>query len=35
MGYRRSDALEALEKFDYDLDKVSSHVYLVAPGDIC
>jgi epidermal growth factor receptor substrate 15 len=23
MGYARNDALEALEKFDYDLNKVS------------
>lgn len=23
MGYKRSEALDALEKYDYDLDKVS------------
>lgn len=27
MGYKRSEALEALEKYDYDLDKVNSNVH--------
>lgn len=35
MGYKRDDALKALERFDYNIDAVSVLVLVVRMDDVC